>query len=79
MGTAVCWAPCAVRQLQVSSVIAFAIGVAIVHATARFFGGQGSFDKLAYAFGAVAAPMSLITAQRRFSASSRLSGFVRSL
>ena len=62
MGTAgllgaVCGAPIA----GVFSVIAFAIGVAIVHATARFFGGQGSFDKLAYAFGAVAAPMSLIT------------------
>ena len=62
MGTAgllgaVCGAPIA----GVFSVIGFAIGVAIVHATARFFGGQGSFDKLAYAFGAVAAPFSLLT------------------
>lgn len=62
MGTAgllgaVCGAPIA----GVFSVIGFAIGVAIVHATARFFGGQGSFDKLAYAFGAIAAPFSLLT------------------
>ena len=53
---AVCGAPIA----GVFSVIGFAIGVAITHATARFFGGEGSFDKLAYAFGAVAAPFSLI-------------------
>jgi len=62
MGTAgllgaVCGAPIA----GVFSVIGFAISVAIVHATARFFGGQGSFDKLAYAFGAIAAPFSLIS------------------
>ena len=44
------------------SVIGFAVGVAIVQATARFFGGQGSFDKLAYAFGAIAVPFSLISA-----------------
>jgi hypothetical protein len=33
-----------------------------VQATARFFGGQGSYDKLAYAFGAITAPLSLISA-----------------
>jgi hypothetical protein len=54
----VCGAPVA----GVFSVIGFAIGVGIVQATARFFGGQGSFDKLAYAFGAIAAPLSLISA-----------------
>jgi hypothetical protein len=43
-------------------VLGFVIGVGIVHATARFFGGQGSFDKLAYAFGAIAAPLSLVSA-----------------
>lgn len=63
MGTAgllgaVCGAPLA----GLFSVIGFAIGVAIIHATARFFGGQGSFDQLAYAFGAIVAPLSLITA-----------------
>ena len=54
---AVCGAPVA----GLFSVIAFAIGVAIVQATAKFFGGQGSFDKLAYAFGAIAVPFSLIS------------------
>ena len=55
---AICGAPIA----GLFSVIGFAIGVAVVHATARFFGGQGSFDKLAYAFGAIAVPFSLISA-----------------
>lgn len=54
----ICGAPIA----GLFSVIGFAIGVAIVQATARFFGGQGSFDKLAYAFGAIAVPSSLISA-----------------
>lgn len=44
------------------SVIGFAFGVAILQATAKFFGGQGTFDKLAYAFGAIAVPFSLISA-----------------
>jgi hypothetical protein len=55
---AICGAPIA----GLFSVLGFAIGVGIVHATARFFGGQGSFDKLAYAFGAIAAPLSVISA-----------------
>ena len=46
----------------VFSVMGFAIGVAILQATARFFGGQGSFDKLAYAFGAIAVPFSILSA-----------------
>jgi len=54
---AICGAPLA----GLFSVIGFAIGAAIIHATARFFGGQGSFDRLAYAFGAIAAPISLIS------------------
>jgi len=55
---AICGAPIA----GLFSVIGFVIGVGIVHATARFFGGQGSFDKLAYAFGTITAPLSLISA-----------------
>lgn len=55
---AVCGAPIA----GLFSVIGFAIGVAIVQATARFFGGQGSFDRLAYAFGAITVPFTLISA-----------------
>ena len=54
----VCGAPLA----GVFSVIGFAIGVAIVQATARFFGGQGTFGKLAYAFAAIAVPFSIISA-----------------
>lgn len=55
---AICGAPIA----GLFSVIGFALGVGIVHATARFFGGQGSFDRLAYAFGAIAVPFTLISA-----------------
>jgi hypothetical protein len=54
---AVCGAPIA----GLFSVIGFAIGVAIIQATARFFGGQGSFDQLAYAFGAITVPLSLLS------------------
>jgi hypothetical protein len=56
--TAVCSAPIA----GLFSVAGFALGVAIVHATAKFFGGQGTFDKLAYAFGAITVPFSLLSA-----------------
>ena len=55
---AICGAPIA----GLFSVIGFALGVAIIHATARFFGGQGTFDRLAYAFGAIAVPFTLISA-----------------
>jgi len=53
---------CAVPIAGVFAVIGFALSVGIVHATARFFGGQGTFDRLAYAFGAIAAPASIISA-----------------
>ena len=56
------WAICSAPSAGVGSVIWFAITTGIIHATARFFGGQGTFDKLAYAMGAVAAPISLISA-----------------
>ena len=56
---AICGAPIT----GVFSVIGFTISVAIIHWTARFFGSQeGSFDKLAYAMGAVVVPFSLVTA-----------------
>lgn len=53
---------CAAPIAGLFAVIGFAISVAIVHATARFFGGQGTFDKLAYAFGAITVPVSLFSA-----------------
>ncbi|HSG44552.1 MAG TPA: Yip1 family protein [Anaerolineales bacterium] len=55
---AICGAPLA----GLVSVIVFAITTAIIHWAARFFGGQASFDKIAYAFGAVAAPFSIVSA-----------------
>jgi hypothetical protein len=55
---AICGAPIAVQF----SVIGFAIGVSIVHATAKFLGGQGSFDRLAYAFGAIAVLLWVVSA-----------------
>lgn len=56
---AVCGAPIS----GLVTVIGFAISVAIIHWTARFFGSQeGSFDKLAYALAAAIVPFSLVTA-----------------
>jgi hypothetical protein len=55
--SAVCSAPLA----GLFSVAGFAFGAAIVHATAKFFGGEGQYDKLAYAFGAIAAPFSIVS------------------
>jgi hypothetical protein len=56
--TAICAAPLS----GLGAVIGFAISTAIIHWAARFFGGQGSFDKLAYSMGAVVAPFSIVTA-----------------
>lgn len=53
---------CSAPLAGVFAVIGFAAGAAIIHYTARFFGGQGSFDKMAYAFAAVAVPFSVVSA-----------------
>jgi hypothetical protein len=53
---------CAAPVVGVFEVIGFALNVGVVHATARFFGGQGTFDRLAYAFGAITVPVSVISA-----------------
>lgn len=55
---AICFAPIT----GLFTVIGFALSTSIIHATARFFGGQGNFDKLAYAIGTIAAPVSVISA-----------------
>ena len=55
---AICFAP----LTGVFSVVGFSFGVAIIHATAKFFGGQGLFDKMAYAVGAITVPITLISA-----------------
>ena len=53
---------CSAPLTGVFSVLSFAAGAAIIHYTARFFGGQGSYDKMAYAFGAIAVPFSVVAA-----------------
>jgi hypothetical protein len=53
---------CAIPIAGAAAVAGFALSVAVVHATARFFGGKGTFDKLAYAFGAVTVPVTIISA-----------------
>ena len=55
---AICFAP----LTGVFTVVGFSFGVAIIHATAKFFGGQGLFDKIAYAFGAITVPITIISA-----------------
>ena len=53
----ICGAPIS----AVISVVAFAIVTALVQWIAKMFGGRGTFDQLAYVFGAIAAPAALIT------------------
>jgi hypothetical protein len=45
----------------VITVIFFAIGVALVQWVAKLFGGRGTYEQLAYTFGAIAAPFAIIT------------------
>lgn len=54
---ALCGAPVA----GVFSLIGFVIGVAIIHGSAKFLGGQGTYDQMAYSFGAILAPLTLIS------------------
>ncbi len=44
------------------AVLMFMIGVALIQWVAKLFGGTGSYDKLAYLFGAIYAPVSLVSA-----------------
>lgn len=55
---AICFAP----LTGLFSVVGFSFGVAIIHAAAKFLGGQGLFDKMAYAVGAITVPITLISA-----------------
>jgi len=45
----------------VIATIFFAIGVALIQWVAKMFGGHGTFDQLAYTFGAIAAPFAIIS------------------
>jgi MFS family permease len=43
------------------SLLGFIIGVAIIHGSAKFLGGQGTYNQMAYSFGAIIAPLTLIS------------------
>ena len=53
----ICGAPIS----AVISVVAFAVATALIQWIAKMFGGRGTFDQLAYIFGAIAAPAALVT------------------
>lgn len=53
----ICGAPIA----AVIAVVGFAIVVAVIQWVARMFGGHGSYDRLAYTFAAITAPISIVT------------------
>ncbi len=53
----VCGAPIA----AILGVIGFIISVALIQWVARMFGGHGTFDKLAFTFAAITAPLSVVT------------------
>ncbi len=57
-GTIICGTPI----FAIIGIVFFAIGVALTLWSAKLFGGTGSFDKLAYAFSAIAVPSSAISA-----------------
>ncbi|HEX8992366.1 MAG TPA: Yip1 family protein [Anaerolineales bacterium] len=54
----ICGAPIA----AIFTVAAFAIGTAVIQWVAKMFGGHGTFNQLAYVFGAIAAPATLVSA-----------------
>ncbi|HEX8990813.1 MAG TPA: YIP1 family protein [Anaerolineales bacterium] len=53
---------CGAPIVAVISVVAFAIGTAVIQWVAKMFGGRGTFNQLAYVFGAIAAPATLVSA-----------------
>ncbi len=55
--TLICGAPIA----AVIAVVFFAIGAALIQWVAKMFGGKGTYDKLVYTFGAILAPISIVS------------------
>lgn len=53
---------CAAPFAGLISIPFFALGVAIVQWVAKLFKGEGSFEKLAYAYAAITLPISLVSA-----------------
>jgi hypothetical protein len=62
IGLALISSICGSPIIAVISVVFFAIFVAIIQWIAKMFGGRGTFDQMAYAFAAIAAPYTLISA-----------------
>lgn len=58
IGTIICGAPIG----AIFAVVFFAISVALVQWAAKLFGGNGTFDKLAYAFSAINVPYAVVAA-----------------
>jgi hypothetical protein len=52
---------CVAPVLAALSTLVFAIVVAIIQWLARMFGGTGTYDQLAYAMAAIAAPLTIIS------------------
>lgn len=52
---------CAAPFMAGFAILGFMIGTAIIQWVAKLFGGTGSYDKLAYVFGAIQAPAMLIS------------------
>ena len=52
---------CASPFIAALSILGFMVSVALIQWVAKLFGGTGSYDKLAYVFGAIQAPMMLIS------------------
>jgi hypothetical protein len=47
--------------LAVLAVVGFAVGTALIQWIAKMFGGKGTFDQLAYTFGAIYAPFAILS------------------
>ncbi len=61
IGTKIIQLVCGAPIAAIFGVIGFLIAVALIQWVARMFGGRGTFDKLAFAFAAITAPMSVVT------------------
>lgn len=61
LGGGILAALCGAPFSAIFSVLAFAIVVVIVQWVAKMFGGQGNFNQLAYTWGAIIAPYTLVS------------------
>jgi len=61
VGTKIIQLVCGAPIAAIVGVVLFLIAAALIQWVARMFGGHGSFDKLAFTFAAIAAPMSIVS------------------